>query len=220
MAAALVLLSRWKGGDLPLVDPMCGTGTLLIEAAMIARNIAPGANRNFVSEDWKLIPENDWIDMRDEAFSMEDYEKEVKIYGSDIDADTVEIARKNIAKAGVEDDIHLECQNFLDMERDEKYGALITNPPYGDRLLDEEAVERLYGLLGDICRMRIPKWSYYIITSHKGFEKAFGKKATKNRKLYNGGIECHYYQYYGGKMERKECNEILKFSTEVNLKFL
>ena len=91
---------------------------------------------------------------------------------------------ESFIKAGVEDDIHLECQNFLDMERNEEYGALITNPPYGDRLLDEEAVERLYGLLGDICRMRIPKWSYYVITSHKGFEKAFGKKATKNRKLY------------------------------------
>lgn len=203
MAAALVLLSRWNGGELPLVDPMCGTGTLLIEAAMIARNIAPGANRNFASEDWKLIPENDWVDVRDEAFSMEDYEKEVKIYGSDIDADTIEIARKNIVRAGVEDDIHLECQNFLDMERNEEYGALITNPPYGDRLLDEEAVERLYGLLGDICRMRIPKWSYYVITSHKGFEKAFGKKATKNRKLYNGGIECHFYQYYGERNGKK-----------------
>ena len=89
------------------------------------------------------------------------------------------------------------------MERNEEYGALITNPPYGDRLLDEEAVERLYGLLGDICRMRIPKWSYYVITSHKGFEKAFGKKATKNRKLYNGGIECHFYQYYGERNGKK-----------------
>ena len=197
MAAALVLLSNWHKRDLPLLDPMCGTGTLLIEAAMIARNIAPGSNRNFAAEKWDIIPENYWIDVRDEAFSMEDYDREVKIYGSDIDEATIEIARKNIQKAGVEDDIVLECKNFLDVEVDSPYGAMITNPPYGDRLLDEEAVERLYRLLGDVCRMRMPKWSYYIITSNKNFEKCFERKATKNRKLYNGGIECYYYQYYG-----------------------
>ena len=197
MAAALVRLSRWKGGERPLLDPMCGTGTILIEAAMIARNIAPGANRNFASEGWKIIPENEWIEARDEAFSNEDYEKEVKIYGSDIDPETIEIAKENIKKAGVEEDITLECKNFLDIEMESRQGCLITNPPYGDRLLDEKAVERLYGLLGDVCRMRIPKWSYYIITSYEEFEKCFGGKATKNRKLYNGGIKCYYYQYYG-----------------------
>lgn len=206
MAAALVRLSRWKGGERPLLDPMCGTGTILIEAAMIARNIAPGANRNFASEGWKIIPENEWIEVRDEAFSNEDHEKEVKIYGSDIDPETIEIARENIRKAGVEDDITLECKNFLDIEMESRQGCLITNPPYGDRLLDEKAVERLYGLLGDVCRMRIPKWSYYVITSYEEFEKCFGGKATKNRKLYNGGIKCYYYQYYGesnGKNSKK-----------------
>ena len=203
MAAALVLLSNWHKRDLPLLDPMCGTGTLLIEAAMIARNIAPGSNRNFAAEKWDIIPENYWIDVRDEAFSMEDYDREVKIYGSDIDEATIEIARKNIQKAGVEDDIVLECKNFLDVEVDSPYGAMITNPPYGDRLLDEEAVERLYRLLGDVCRMRMPKWSYYIITSNKNFEKCFERKATKNRKLYNGGIECYYYQYYGERDGKK-----------------
>lgn len=203
MAAALVLLSNWHKRELPLIDPMCGTGTLLIEAAMIARNIAPGSNRNFAAEKWTIIPEEYWIDVRDEAFSMEDYDKEVKIFGSDIDEDTIEIARKNIEKAGVEDDIILECKNFLDIEVDSEYGAMITNPPYGDRLLDEEAVERLYRLLGDVCRMRMPKWSYYIITSNKNFEKCFERKATKNRKLYNGGIECYYYQYYGERNGKK-----------------
>lgn len=203
MAAALVLLSNWYKRDLPLLDPMCGTGTLLIEAAMIARNIAPGSNRNFAAEKWDIIPENYWIDVRDEAFSMEDYDREVKIYGSDIDEATIEIARKNIQKAGVEDDIVLECKNFLDVEVDSPYGAMITNPPYGDRLLDEEAVERLYRLLGDVCRMRMPKWSYYIITSNKNFEKCFERKSTKNRKLYNGGIECYYYQYYGERDGKK-----------------
>lgn len=203
LAAALVYLSRWAKRDIPLIDPMCGTGTLLIEAAMIARNIAPGSNRNFASEKWSIIPEQFWLDVRDDAFSQEDYDREVKIYGSDIDPDTVEIARANIIKAGVDDDIILSCKNFLDLEVDEKYGSMITNPPYGDRLLDEEKVERLYGLLGDVCRMRLPKWSYYIITSQKNFETSFGKRATKNRKLYNGGIECYYYQYYGERNDRK-----------------
>lgn len=203
MAAALVLLSGWARRGIPMMDPMCGTGTLLIEAAMIARNIAPGSNRNFASEKWDFIPEQDWLDVRDDAFSMEDYDREVKIYGSDIDPDTIEIAKTNIEKAGVEDDVILDCKNFLDMEVEDEFGALITNPPYGDRLLDEESVERLYRLLGDVCRMRIPKWSYYIITSNKNFEKCFGKKATKNRKLYNGGIECYYYQYYGVKNGNK-----------------
>ena len=156
MAAALVLLSGWARRGIPMMDPMCGTGTLLIEAAMIARNIAPGSNRNFASEKWDFIPEQDWLDVRDDAFSMEDYDREVKIYGSDIDPDTIEIAKTNIEKAGVEDDVILDCKNFLDMEVEDEFGALITNPPYGDRLLDEESVERLYRLLGDVCRMRIP----------------------------------------------------------------
>ena len=199
MAAALVLLSRWKGGDRPLVDPMCGTGTIAIEGAMIARNIAPGVNRNFASEKWSVIPENLWVDLRDEAFTMEDYDKEVKIMASDIDQDTVDIAIQNAIRAGVENEIEFKCMNFLELDGGAEKGCIICNPPYGDRLLDEDAVERLYGLMGDIFKMRYPKWSYYIITSFENFEKAFDKKATKNRKLYNGGIKCHYYQYYGAR---------------------
>lgn len=200
MAAALILLSRWKGGALPLVDPMCGTGTLAIEGAMIARNIAPGVNRKFASEKWDIIPENIWIDLRDEAFSKEDYDKEVKIYASDIDNDVINVAIENAKRAGVEDDIEFRCMNFLELEAMSDKGAIICNPPYGDRLLDDNAVERLYGLMGDIFRMRFPKWSYYIITSYEHFQRDFGKRATKNRKLYNGGLLCYYYQYYG---ERK-----------------
>ena len=126
--------------------------------------------------------------------------------------------QRKYKKGGVEDDIILEYKNFLDIEMEARQGCLITNPPYGDRLLDEKAVERLYGLLGDVCRMRIPKWSYYIITSYEEFEKCFGGKASKNRKLYNGGIKCYYYQYYGennGKTTRN--NDTLKFSIEVIL---
>lgn len=199
MAAALVKLTRWKGGERPLIDPMCGTGTLAIEAAMIARNIAPGVNRNFVSEEWKIIPRDLWIDARDEAFSNEDLDKEVKIYASDIDPETIEIAIENAEKAGVEDDIIFETKNFLELESPSEKGCIISNPPYGERLLNDEKVERLYGLLGDVCTKRFPKWSYYIITSYRNFEGSFGKKCTKNRKLYNGGIECHYYQYYGAR---------------------
>ncbi|MGL4653104.1 THUMP domain-containing class I SAM-dependent RNA methyltransferase [Cetobacterium sp.] len=199
MAAALVLLSRWKGGDRPLIDPMCGTGTIAIEAAMIARNVAPGVNRNFASEKWPIIPENLWVDLRDDAFSREDYEKEVTIYASDIDEETVEVAKLNAKRAGVDEEIQFKCMNFLELENVAEKGCIVTNPPYGDRLLDEDAVERLYGLMGDIFQMRFPKWSYYVITSYENFEKSFGKKATKNRKLYNGGIKCHYYQYYGAR---------------------
>lgn len=197
LAAALVKLSRWKGGERPLVDPMCGTGTIAIEAAMIARNVAPGVNRKFASEKWKIFKKEDWVDLRDEAFSNEDYENKVMIYASDIDSETVKVAKENAEKAGVEDDILFECKNFLEIEATAEKGSIITNPPYGERLLNDEKVERLYTLLGDICATRFPRWSYYVITSYKDFEKYFNKKSTKNRKLFNGGLECHYYQYYG-----------------------
>jgi putative N6-adenine-specific DNA methylase len=186
LAAALVKLSKWNGGERPLVDPMCGTGTILIEAAMIARNIAPGVNRRFASEDWHII----------------DYEKEVKIYGSDLNGETIETAIENAKLAGVENDILFEQKHLLELESMAEYGSLITNPPYGERLSDLDQVEKLYRTLGDICRMRLKKWSYYIITSHDGFEKLFDKRADKNRKLYNGNLKCRYYQYYGQRPPR------------------
>lgn len=197
MAAAMVYLSYWKGGALPLLDPMCGTGTIPIEAAMIARKIAPGVNRNFVSEGWSIIPKNTWLDARDEAMSREDHEKEVRIYASDIDEDSLEVAKENAIKAGVEDDIQFTLENMLQLEAMDKKGAIITNPPYGERLSDEEGIQRLYTLMGDVYRMRFPKWSLYLITSYEKFQEYFGKKATKNRKLYNGGIKCYFYQYHG-----------------------
>ena len=202
LAAALVKLSKWNGGERPLVDPMCGTGTILIEAAMIARNIAPGVNRRFASEEWDIIDGQLWLDGRDEAFTHEDYEKEVRIYGSDLNSDTIEIAIENAKLAGVEDDILFETKHLLEIESMAEYGSLITNPPYGERLSDLDQVEKLYRTLGDICRMRCKKWSYYIITSHDGFEKLFDKKADKNRKLYNGNLKCRYYQYYGQRPPR------------------
>jgi putative N6-adenine-specific DNA methylase len=202
LAAALVKLSRWNGGERPLVDPMCGTGTILIEAAMIARNIAPGVNRRFASEEWHIIEENLWVEERDNAYTYENYDKEVKIYGSDINPATIEIAKENAKLAGVDEDIIFEVKHLLEFEPMAEYGSLITNPPYGERLSDLEQVERLYRTLGDICRMRCKKWSYYIITSYDGFEKLFEKKANKNRKLYNGNLKCRFYQYYGERPKR------------------
>lgn len=197
MASAMIYLSHWKGGELPLLDPMCGTGTIPIEAAMIARKIAPGVNRNFVSEKWNILTQKEWIDARDEAISGEDHDKVVKIYASDIDEETLEIAKKNAMNAGVEEDILFEKANALTLEPMYKKGAIITNPPYGERLSDEEGIQRLYTLLGDVYRMRFSKWSLYLITSYEHFQDYFGKKATKNRKLYNGGIKCYFYQYHG-----------------------
>lgn len=207
LAAALVLLTRWKGGERPLVDPMCGTGTLLIEAAMIARNIAPGVNRRFAAEEWDIIPENLWVELRDKAFTEEDLKKEVRIYGSDINPTTIEVAMENARLAEVDQDIQFETRHLLEFEPMAEYGCLLTNPPYGERLSEQEAVEKLYRTLGDIYRMRSRKWSYYVITSFDGFEGVFEKKANKNRKLYNGNIKCRFYQYFGERPPRKIVEE-------------
>lgn len=206
MAAALVKLSKWRADEI-LLDPMCGTGTIVIEAAMIAKNIAPGANRNFVSEKWSIIPEGLWLNIRDEAFSNEKEGLELKIYASDIDEESVEIAKENAKKAGLEGDIVFEVKDCREIENVGKYGAVIVNPPYGERLMNEQdvdyiikdnkEVEELYREFGKVCRKKLPKWSYYLITSYENFENIFGQKATKNRKLYNGGLKCYFYQYFG-----------------------
>lgn len=196
MAAALIKLSKWKGGNRPFLDPTCGTGTFLIEAAMIAKNIAPGANRNFASEKWSIIPEEMWINARDEAFSMENDSTPI-IIGSDIDKNTLSIAAKNIEAAGFSDIIKLEHKPLSDISSEYEYGAIMSNPPYGERISDEAEVETLYREMGKVFREKFPTWSYYIITSNEKFQKLFGKNADKNRKLYNGGILCYFYQYFG-----------------------
>lgn len=196
MAAALVKLSKWRADEV-LLDPMCGTGTIAIEAAMIARNIAAGVNRKFVSENWEIIPEELWLNVRDEAFSNENSDMDLKIYASDIDEESINIAKENAIKAGVEDSILFEVRDFKDIETKAKYGAIIVNPPYGERLMNDENIEELYRKFGELCRKKLPKWSYYLITSYENFEECFKQKATKNRKLYNGGIKCYFYQYYG-----------------------
>ncbi len=205
LAAALVKLTRWRGDERPLIDPTCGTGTIVIEAAMIAKNIAPGVNRRFVSEKWHIIPEEKWVKERDMAFNKEKYKIESPIFASDIDNETIEIAKRNAKNAGVENLILFETKNLLEIYNytDSEKGVIISNPPYGDRLEDKSSVERLYRLLGDVCR-RFTNWSYYIITSHEGFETFFERKSDKNRKLYNGGLKCYYYQYFPIRQKRRD----------------
>jgi len=197
MAAALLKLARFRGMDRALLDPTCGTGTFLIEAAMIAKNIAPGVNRRFASEKWGVIDENYWLDARDEAYSLETPDNETIIFGSDISEDAINIAKHNIEIAGFEDIIHLECKDVKDISSEYKYGAIISNPPYGERLSEVEEVKKLYKTMGRVFQNKFSTWSYYILAQDKEFESVFGTKSNKNRKLYNGGIECYFHQYYG-----------------------
>ncbi|MFP4660933.1 MAG: class I SAM-dependent RNA methyltransferase [Halanaerobiales bacterium] len=196
LAAAMIYLSRWNH-DRILIDPLCGSGTIPIETAMIGKNIAPGLKRNFAAEDWSQIDTSIWKQARIEAENMIRMDIEPRlIMGMDIDDNIVGIARHHAQRAGLEEQIHFQTADFADFQTSRKYGYIITNPPYGERLNDITEVEALYRLMGEKL-LPLETWSYYILTSYQDFEKVFGKKASKRRKLYNGGIECQYYQYYG-----------------------
>ncbi|TQQ85006.1 class I SAM-dependent RNA methyltransferase [Peptacetobacter hominis] len=197
LAAGLVYLTPWKPGR-TLVDPMCGSGTILIEAAMIGLNMAPGLNREFISEKWRTIDKKIWWDVRRDAFDQIRDDLEFKIYGYDIDPECVEIARENAEIAGVEDYIEFNVGDATTFSSDEEYGFIITNPPYGERLEDQETVKLLYKELGYAFR-KLKNWSYYLITSFEEFEYEFGQKAIKKRKLYNGMLKTYFYQYPGPK---------------------
>lgn len=197
MASAMVQLTPWKPGKI-LVDPMCGSGTIAIEAAMLGINMAPGLNREFVAEKWSNMDRKIWWDVRKEAFDQIDEEAEFKIQASDIDKEAVMIARKNAELAGVEDYIDFKVFNAKNFESEEKFGFIITNPPYGERLEDRVTVKKLYKDLGYAFKP-LKTWSYYLITSYEDFESAFDKKATKKRKLYNGRLKTNIYQYIGPK---------------------
>ena len=199
LAAGMVMLTGWRGDRFDLIDPMCGTGTIAIEAAMIAKNIAPGVNRKFVSETWSVFDSELWLKVRDDAFSNENEEIEVKIFGSDRDEKAIEIAKENALSAGVDECIEFEVMNFSNLPVSDKRSVIITNPPYGERLMQDLEVEALYYELGKILRNSQKESSWHIITSYETFEKAFGKGADKNRKLYNGGIRCHLYHYQNSK---------------------
>lgn len=201
LAAGIMYLTPWRPGR-TLVDPLCGSGTLLIEAAMMGINMAPGLNREFISEKWRTLDKKIWWDTRREAYDMINEDIEFKIYGYDIDEEVIEIARENAEIAGVDQYIEFKHQNALDFTSNEEYGFIVTNPPYGERLEDADTVKMLYKQLGYTFR-KLNNWSYYLITSYEDFENEFGQEATKRRKLYNGMLKSNLYQYIGPRPPKK-----------------
>ncbi|MCE0454917.1 class I SAM-dependent RNA methyltransferase [Staphylococcus haemolyticus] len=198
LAASLVRLANWKG-DTPFIDPFCGSGTIAIEACLIAQNIAPGFNRDFVSEEWNIMPPNIYDDMRDDADQQANYDKDIQVFASDIDPEMVETAKRNAKEVGLADIIQFSVKdvNTLTIDTDESV-ALVGNPPYGERIGDREEVEEMYRYIGKLMNQH-SHLSTYILTSNKEFEFLVNRKATKRRKLFNGYIECTYYQYWGKK---------------------
>lgn len=202
LAAALIMLTPWRG-DRILVDPFCGSGTFPIEAAMMAANIAPGMNRSFTAEKWtNLIPKKLWYDTVDEASDLIREPEETDIQGYDADEDVIRIARRNAAEAGVENMIHFQRRDVRELSHPKKYGFIITNPPYGERLEDKKDLPELYRAFGESFR-RLETWSAYMITSYEDAERYFGRKADKNRKIYNGMLKTYFYQFQGPKPPRK-----------------
>ena len=196
LAASLIRLANWTG-DTPLIDPFCGSGTIAIEACLIAQNIAPGFNRDFVSEKWDMMPDNLYDEMRDEADQQANYDRKLEIYASDIDPEMIDIARRNAEEVGLADIIQFSVKdvNILTIDTEEPL-ALIGNPPYGERIGDRDEVEVMYRYIGELMQQH-PHLSTYILTSSTEFEHLVNQKATKRRKLFNGYIECTYYQYWG-----------------------
>lgn len=196
LAAALIMLTPWKK-DRILVDPFCGSGTFLIEAAMMASNMAPGMNRSFLAEDWKeLIPRRHWYDALEEAQDLVDTNLDMDLQGFDIDGEVVKNARENAAAAGVDHLIHFQQREVAKLRHPKKYGFLITNPPYGERLEDKEMLPDLYRQIGQVYQ-GLDSWSMYLITSYEEAERYIERKADKNRKIYNGMIRTYYYQFLG-----------------------
>ncbi|WP_297435005.1 class I SAM-dependent RNA methyltransferase [uncultured Clostridium sp.] len=196
LAAALVLLSRWDA-EKHLIDPTCGSGTILIEAAMIANNIAPGLNRKFVSETWPNIDKELWEQVREGARKARK-NNELSIIGYDIDGRVMRTARNNAIKAGVSDFIELQRRDIAEFSTPRRSGVIISNPPYGERMGEEEQVEFINKQLGLMLR-KLPCWDLNVLTAFKGFEDMLMAKSSKNRKLYNGTLQCYYYQYHGAK---------------------
>ena len=203
LAAALIMLTPWNK-DRVLVDPFCGSGTFLIEAAMMAANMAPGMNRSFTGEQWKnFIPMKSWYNAIEEAGDLINEDLAVDIQGYDMDGEVIKVARQNAMDAGVEDWIHFQKREVKDLRHPKKYGFIITNPPYGERLEDREGLPTLYREFGESFR-QLDSWSAYMITSYEEAENYFGRKADKNRKIYNGMIKTYFYQFMGPKPPRKK----------------
>lgn len=199
MAAALVMLAHWFP-DNPFVDPVCGSGTIPIEAALLAHNIAPGLNRDFACESWvNLVPEGLSDAVRDAAEDAADYDVELDIHGYDIDQNMIDIAKKNARAAGLSQEITFKQLAVKDWHTDQINGVIVANPPYGERLSDQESVRELYRQMGELYRP-LTTWSKYILTADLEFEKFYGAPATKKRKLYNGALRTDLFQYWGKKI--------------------
>ncbi len=198
LASALILLTPWKK-DRILVDPFCGSGTFPIEAALIGTNRAPGMNRTFEAQKWEnLIEKNIWNDAFEEAYDLIDDSVKMDIQGYDIDYKMLKIARENAKMAGVDKHIHFQERPVSELSHPKKYGFIITNPPYGERLEEKKDLPMLYGQIGDVFS-KLDTWSKYVLTAYEDAEKYIGKKATKNRKIYNGMMKTYLYQYLGPK---------------------
>lgn len=202
LAAALIMLTPWRP-DRILVDPFCGSGTFPIEAAMIAANIAPGMNRSFTAEAWtNLIAKKTWYECVKEAQGMIDTDVKTDIQGYDIDGEIVKAARENAKRAGVDHLIHFQQREVADLHHPKKYGFVISNPPYGERLEEKEALPALYTQIGQAYQ-GLDSWSMFLITSYEDTEKYIGRKADKNRKIYNGMLKTYFYQFLGPKPPRR-----------------
>lgn len=206
LAAALLMLTPWRG-DRILVDPFCGSGTFPIEAAMMAANMAPGMKRSFLSEGWEnIIPRRYWQEVREEAEDLLDRQIKTDIQGYDIDGEIVKAARANGERAGVGSLIHFQQRPLKELSHPKKYGFLIMNPPYGERLEEKEALPALYKEIGERFAA-LDSWSAYVITAYEDVEKCMGRKADKNRKIYNGMIKTYFYQFLGPKPPRKKAGD-------------
>jgi putative N6-adenine-specific DNA methylase len=195
LAAAMVLLSRWRP-ERPLYDPFCGSGTILFEAALIGWNIAPGLRRAFNAQGWPNVTAAMWEEAREEAYDLMKDNIPINIVGSDIDRDAIQASLANLKSAGMSKEIKLKVIPVADVRPEGDYGCIITNPPYGERIGTTSEVERLTKQLGQVAK-QLPNWSHFVIIPDKEFETKFGRKADKKRKLFNGQIECTYYQYFG-----------------------
>ena len=200
LASALMQLSFWRAGR-PMLDPFCGTGTIVIEAAMLGRNLAPGRQRSFAAEHWSAIDAAFWKQAREEADDLAKPILEERILGTDADSEVLSLARYHADQAGVTDDIHFQKRQFEETLSKREYGCIITNPPYGVRMGDDAEVDALYQTMPNILR-RLKTWSHYIITARENFEQLVGQPADRRRKLYNGGVACTYYQFHGPRPPR------------------
>ena len=193
LAAAMVLLSRYRGRD-PFCDPFCGSGTIAIEAALIAKNRAPGLDRSFSAQKWGFLPTGAWMEAADEAMDKE-FDGAYDIWGGDIDPRAVAIARSNAEKAGVEDLVRFEVADALSFRREVPYGRIVTNPPYGERIMEKKEAEELYRGFGKAFRALPNGWTLSLLSSHTEFERTFGRNADRKRKLYNGMLKCDLFLY-------------------------